>query len=148
MITVKKFSSLITKSSKSFSQSDLAHMAVISGISQAVSAIKLTMIEHNLDIPEIDTLIDRLIATPNYQALHNNLLTNWINDNNFYYTINFSNEVAEIGDLHLGSKLIGDVNFLSCINDHLPKHIHKAFLTLCITKKFKQQINDIFIDFD
>jgi hypothetical protein len=148
ILNVKKFSSLITKSSNSFSQSDVVHMTVISGMIQAISAIKLTMIDHNLDIPNVDLLINTLIATPNYQALHNNLLTNWTVNNNFYYTINFSNEVDEIGDLFLGSRLVGDANFLSYINGHLPQHTQKAFLTLGITKKFKQQINDIFVDFD
>lgn len=144
----KKFSSLITRKSNSFDQSDIVHMNVTSGLFQAICAIKLTMIDHGIDIPDVAAMVNSMIGTPGYQRLYNNLLTNWTVDNNFYYTINFGGTQEEGGDLELGSRMIEDPEFVSCVKDYLPQHIQKSFLKLGVTKKFRQQMSDIFVDFD
>jgi hypothetical protein len=142
------FASLITKKSKSFSHADLVHMSIISGLYQAMTIIKLAIIEHTQYELDIDKIIDTLIETSNYQALYNNLLTNWTTDNNFYYTIDFSGNPAKIGDVSFSSKLVENKEFLKYIKDFLPQYLHGQYAKLIVFRTFEKLNKEIMRDFD
>jgi hypothetical protein len=142
------FSSLITKKSNSFSQADIVHMSIISGLYQAMTIIKLAMIEHTKYELDIDTIIDQLVETPEYQMLYNNLLTNWVDNNNFYYTIDFGNNPGNVGDVEFSKNLIYSKEFMKCVINYLPQHLRGQYAKLIVSDTFKTLNNEIIMDFD
>jgi hypothetical protein len=148
MLGDKKYLSLIAKKSTSFDQADLVHMNIVSGMYQAVTAIKLIMDEHNLSGLNIKQVTTQLIQSEKYQNLYNNLFYNWTVDNNFFFTINFNNEPGIITDLNLGIMLAKDLHFAHYLKNFLPAEIRLPFAKLVVSKAFEKSIQEFIKDFD
>jgi len=139
---------LIAKRSSSFDQSDLVHMNITAGIYQAVTAIKLVMIEHNLPGLDVKQVATHLTQSDRYQNLYNNLYNNWTVDNNFFFTINFNNEPEIVADLVLGYRLARDFHFATYVKKFLPSEIQKPFAKLIISHAFEKSMQEVITDFD
>jgi len=144
----KQYLSLIAKRSSSFDQSDLVHMNIVSGMYQAVTAIKLVMAENNLHGLNVREVATQLIQSEKYQNLYNNLYNNWTVDNNFFFTINFNNEPEIVPDLILGYRLARDFNFAIYVKNFLPKEMQKNFAKLVMSNAFENSMQQVTTDFD
>jgi hypothetical protein len=142
------YSSKIPKKSSSFDQQDLVQMNLLSAIYLALSAINFVLREKNSQILDITRIVDEFLTSTHYQTLYNNLYHNWTVENNFYYTVNFSGEPAQIPDLILGLKLTEDVSFLKYISTFLLIDDRRAFLKMAVNSEFQKMIHEIQSDVD
>ena len=106
-----KYQSNIPKNSSSFDQKDIVQMTILSAFYWTIVAINSILYENNQPALNISTVIDRLLKSENYSRLYHNLYHNWVVDNNFYYTINFSGQPDQIGDTGLRIMLLDDKFF-------------------------------------
>jgi len=123
-------------------------MNIVSGMYQAVTAIKLVMAENNLHGLDVRGVATQLIQSENYQNLYNNLYNNWTVDNNFFFTINFNNEPEIVADLVLGYRLARDFNFAIYVKNFLPKEMQKNFAKLVMSNAFENSMQQVTTDFD
>jgi hypothetical protein len=142
------YSSLIPKKSSSFTQTDIPHMSIISSIYIALASIKLAIKQYESEDFDVETVADGIISSPNYSMLHENLLRNWIDNNNFYYTINFDGSPEKIGDTGLFVFLLHNNTFLKMAARGLPAKSRKTFFKLIMDRTIGNFFNKIAEDFD
>jgi tRNA A37 methylthiotransferase MiaB len=136
--TDKYYFSQIPKKSSSFDQSDLVHMNLHTGFFIALAIINLTCIENSVDtIPISSPIIDNFLHSKQYQNLHQNLLTNWTEHNNFFYTINFGEKYQEVSDYQLANSFIHDTTFIKHMVELLPPKQKQQISKLAFESKFK-----------
>ena len=143
-----RYSSLMPKRSSSFSQEDIVHMTIMSSVYIALSAIKLSIIQYELEEFDIEKVVDRIISTPNYSTLYNNLLRNWVDDNNFYYTVNFDGDDERISDTTLFRSLLTTNTFLKMTAVGMPTKLRKTFVKLIMDDTIGRFFHEISEDFD
>ena len=143
-----RYSSLMPKKSRSFTQEDVVHMTIISSVYIALSAIKLSIIQYELEEFDIEKVADSIISTPNYSMLYNNLLRNWVDDNNFYYTVNFDGSDERISDTTLYRSLLATNTFLKMTAVGLPAKLRKTFVKLIMDDTIGSFFHKISEDFD
>jgi hypothetical protein len=97
---------------------------------------------------DIETVAEGIISSSNYLMLHDNLLHNWIDDNNFYYTINFDGSPETIGDTGLFVFFLHDNTFLKMVAGSLPAKPRKTFIRLIMDKTISNFFHKIVEDFD
>lgn len=142
------YSSKIPKKSKSFSQQDLVQMNVLSGIYLALSAINCALQQNHAALLDITEIVDDFLHSSYYQMLCNNLYRNWTENNNFYYTLNFSGQPELIPDLGMGSSLVHNTSFLQYISTFLLAKDRRAFLKIAVNSEFQRMIYEIHSDVD
>ena len=143
-----RYSSLMPKKSRSFTQEDVVRMTIISSVYIALSAIKLSIIQYELEEFDIEKVADSIISTPNYSMLYNNLLRNWVDDNNFYYTVNFDGSDERISDTTLYRSLLATNTFLKMTAVGLPAKLRKTFVKLIMDDTIGSFFHKISEDFD
>jgi len=143
-----RYSSLMPKKSRSFTQEDVVRMTIISSVYIALSAIKLSIIQYELEEFDIEKVADSIISTPNYSMLYNNLLRNWVDDNNFYYTVNFDGSDERISDTTLYRSLLATNTFLKMTAVGLPAKSRKTFVKLIMDDTIGSFFHKISEDFD
>lgn len=144
----KIYSSLITKKSSSFDQSDMVHMNLLSSVYFVLAAINIALTEFNLERINISTIVDDYVTTDNYQNLYNNLYHNWTVDNNFYFTIDYSGDKCQIEDPHHMSWISHRQDFLKYVISLLPVGQRSKIAKLIITQKFRDFFEDVIYDID
>jgi hypothetical protein len=142
------YSSLIPKKSSSFTQPDIAHMCIISSLYIALASIKLAIMQYDFEDFDIETVAEGIISSPNYLMLHDNLLQNWIEDNNFYYTINFDGSPEKIADTTLFVYLLVNNTFLKMVAGSLPAKSRKTLIKLIMDQTISGFFLKIAEDFD
>lgn len=147
-ILKEKYYSLIPKKSSSFDQCDIVKMNLLSAIYLSVTIINLALAENKLQVLNIATVVDNFLKTNNYQNLYNNLYHNWLVENNFYYTINFSGHSEEIPDLSLGLKLFQDTAFIKYVTTLMTPEQQRKFSKWSITSEFAKFVDKITSDID
>jgi hypothetical protein len=80
--------------------------------------------------------------------LFDNLYHNWTQDNNFYYTQDFSGVPSITADIYLYQRLLGDENFLIWLGKTMSKDVPKEYWRLVKMKKFAAMANTINMDVD
>jgi hypothetical protein len=143
-----RYSSLMPKKSRSFTQEDVVHMTIISSVYIALSAIKLSIIQYELEEFDVEKVADSIISTPNYSMLYNNLLRNWVDNNNFYYTVNFDGSDERISDTTLYRSLLATNTFLKMTAVGLPAKLRKTFIKLIMDDTIGSFFYKISEDFD
>ena len=134
------------KKSSSFDQQDIVEMTILSAFYWALVAINSTLYENNQPGLNISNVIDRLVKSENYSMLYNNLYHNWVVDNNFYYTVNFSGQPDQIGDSSLRIVLLDDKFFYQYLVKHAFDNEHHAasrrkFSQMYLQSIFKKSIS-------
>jgi hypothetical protein len=143
-----RYASLIPRKSSSFAQEDIVHMTIISSIYIALVSIKLAILQYDLEEFDIEKVADDIINSPNYSILYNNLLHNWVDDNNFYYTKNFDGSSDTIPDTSLYRFLLINNEFLKKTAVGLPAKSRKTFIKLIMDRTIGNFFNKIAEDFD
>ena len=143
-----RYSSLIPKKSSSCTQEDIVHMNIISSVYIALASIKLAIMQYDFEEFDIEKVADNIISGPNYSMLYNNLLSNWINDNNFYYTIDFDGSTKTIPEVNLFRFLLINTAFLKMTAVGLPTKSRKTFIKLVMDQTISSFFNKIAEDFD
>jgi hypothetical protein len=105
------YSTKITKSCFSFSQHDLVTMNLLTGIYQAVTKFNIFAQHHALARFDVEKIVDGFLVSPQYQRYHENLYSNWTNDNNFFYTTSFGGRPSAIADEDFGNQIALDRDF-------------------------------------
>jgi hypothetical protein len=105
------YSTKITKSCFSFSQHDLVTMNLLTGIYQAVTKFNIFAQHHELARFDVEKIVDDFLVSPQYRRYNENFYSNWINDNNFFYTISFGGRSDAIADEDLGNQIALDRDF-------------------------------------
>jgi hypothetical protein len=77
---------IVPKRCISFSQSDLVEMIILSEMSEVISLINLTMIQHFGSRIDTEFILNKLLSSEGYYILRNNLYKNWTNEQKFYLT--------------------------------------------------------------
>ena len=140
--------SKIPKKSKSFSQQNLVQMNVLSAIYLALSLINFALQENHAPMLNIFNIVDEFLQSTHYKNLYNNLYLNWTANNNFYYTVNFSGQSAEIADLTMGMELVRNISFLKYVSTFLSVKEQREFLRLAAKTEFQKMMNEIHSDVD
>ena len=140
--------SKIPKKSKSFSQQNLVQMNVLSAIYLALSLINFALQENHAPMLNIFNIVDDFLQSTHYKNLYNNLYLNWTANNNFYYTVNFSGQSAEIADLTMGMELVRNISFLKYVSTFLSVKEQREFLRLAAKTEFQKMMNEIHSDVD
>jgi len=140
--------SKIPKKSKSFSQQNLVQMNVLSAIYQALSLINFALQENHTPILNISEIVDDFLSSTHYTSLYNNLYLNWTANNNFYYTVNFSGQYAEISDLAMGAQLVRNISFIKYVSLFLCEKDQRDLLRLATKTEFQKLMYQIFSDVD
>jgi hypothetical protein len=143
----KPYQSQIPKKSSSFDQVDIVQMNVLSMIYSAIAVLNVALTEHNIPIFDVELVVDDFLKTNECQQLFNNLYSNWINDSNFYYTINFSGNPQLIEDVTI-SDLLDDNKFLFYLTKFLPEDAKKTFTRFVVSKDLKNSLLEILSDTD
>jgi hypothetical protein len=105
------------------------------------AAIKLNIGLTQVNVGElfpIETIVDDFLQTSQYQDLYDNLYNNWIIDNNYFYSINFSGQEEYCPDENLGNHLLSDQGFISYVARFLSPESRLQFLN----PEKQQQIQD------
>jgi tRNA A37 methylthiotransferase MiaB len=140
--------SKIPKKSKSFSQQNLVQMNVLSAIYLALSLINFALQENHAPMLNVFNIVDEFLQSTHYKNLYNNLYLNWTANNNFYYTVNFSGQSAEIADLTMGMELVRNISFLKYVSTFLSVKEQREFLRLAAKTEFQKMMNEIHSDID
>jgi hypothetical protein len=143
-----RYASLIPRKSSSFAQEDIVHMTIISSVYIALASIKLAILQYELEDFDIEKVADSIISTPNYSMLYNNLLHNWVDDNNFYYTVNFDGDDETISDTTLFRSLLTTNTFLKMTAIGMPAKLRKTFVKLIMDDTIGKFFDKISEDFD
>jgi tRNA A37 methylthiotransferase MiaB len=148
-LTVDKitYQSNIPKKSSSFDQADIVQMNVLSMIYSSISVLNVALTEHNMPIFDVELIVEDFLKTEECQRLYNNLYSNWIKDNNFYYTINFSGTPQLIEDITIRD-LLDDNKFLFYLTKFLSADAKKTFTRFAISQDLKHSLIEILSDTD
>lgn len=142
------YSSKIPKRSNSFDQKDLVQMNLLSAVYLALSAINFALEENHAKKLHIPLVVDDFLGSQHYQTLFDNLYQNWTQQNNFYYTVDFSGRTAQIPDLTLGLTLAKDPAFLRYLSRFFDTADKRSFLRLAVRAEFQKMILEIHSDVD
>ena len=123
-------------------------MNVLSAIYQALSLINFALQENHAPILNISEIVDDFLHSTHYTSLYNNLYLNWTTNNNFYYTVNFSGQYAEISDLALGAQLVRNISFIKYVSLFLCEKDQRELLRLAAKTEFQKLMDQIFSDVD
>ena len=137
------YSSIIPKKSSSFNESDLCEMHTLANIYTALGNINIGLRANAIPLVDITETIKIILASDCYKKFYNNLHHNWINDNNFFWTVNFDGNIVPEP-----MELLKDKTFLKFVGNTLPVHFRKDFVKCVISKKFKCLIGSILEDHD
>ena len=140
--------SKIPKKSKFFSQQNIVQMTVLSAIYQALSLVNFALQENHAPILNISKIVHDFTHSTRCTSLYNNLYLNWTANNNFYYTVNFSGQHAEISDSTMGAQLVRDVAFLKYISTFLLIDDRREFLKMAVKSEFQKIAYEIHLDSD
>jgi len=140
----------IPKKCISFDQQDLAKMTVLSGFYNALSVIKFIMIRHTGMHIDIEPVIDNLLTSNGYRILCDNLYTNWINEQNFYFTQDFLGNptIRSCEPMSFGGWLTVNDSFILYVLKLLPKESAKKLFQLTVKDNFKQVANELCNEID
>ena len=140
----------IPKKCISFDQQDLAKMTVLSGFYNALSVIKFIMIRHTGMHIDIEPVIDNLLTSDGYRILCDNLYTNWINKQNFYFTQDFLGNptIRSCEPMSFGGWLTVNDSFILYVLKLLPKESAKKLFQLTVKDNFKQVANELCNEID
>jgi len=123
-------------------------MNVLSAIYLALSLINFALQENHAPMLNIFNIVDEFLQSTHYKNLYNNLYLNWTANNNFYYTVNFSGQSAEIADLTMGMELVRNISFLKYVSTFLSVKEQREFLRLAAKTEFQKMMNEIHSDVD
>ena len=137
---IQSYSTNITKSCFSFSQHDLVTMNLLTGIYQAVTKFNLYARRHGLAQFDSEKIVDGFLASPQYQRYHENFYSNWIKNNNFFYTIDFGGRPSAIADEDFGNQLALDRDFHWWIR----KYASSDWIQLLSTADAYRSLSDYF----
>jgi putative methyltransferase len=140
----------IPKKCFSFDQHDLVKMALLSGIYNALSAIKFIVSQQAGEYIDIEPIVDNFLISSYYHTLYNNLYTNWTTEQKFYFTTSFAGNSAVIAceTRTFGSSLAKDNNFIVYIAKLLPQNISKKLSRLALQTNFKNLVDELYHEAD
>jgi hypothetical protein len=140
----------IPKKCFSFDQHDLVKMALLSGIYNALSAIKFIVSQQAGEYIDIEPIVDNFLISSYYHSLYNNLYTNWTTEQKFYFTTSFAGNSAVIAceTRTFGSSLAKDNNFIVYIAKLLPQNISKKLSRLALQTNFKNLVDELYHEAD
>ena len=142
------YSSKIPKKSSSFSQQNLVQMNVLSAIYQSLSLINFALQENHVPILNISKIVHDFTHSTRCTSLYNNLYLNWTINNNFYYTVNFSGQYAEIPDISMGMQLVKDLYFIKYLSTFVSDNQRRKFVKMAVDSTFQNMIHAIYSDAD
>ena len=133
----------IPQSCFSFTQKEFVQMILLSQIYLLTMAIR-SIFEDYKNI-NTELIVDKILATDNYTALADNLYTNWVKNDKFYYTINFNGEdqlipgdsMAEHISHWLWSKDLQKILLSSISSPELQKKMFRFFTSTERMKELK-----------
>ena len=133
------YTSEIPKKCISFDQQQLVEMTVLSGIYSALSSIKFIMTKQTGLNIDIEPIVDDFLTGDHYHSACENLYTNWVTEQKFYFTKNFSGNpvVLSCDPMLYGSTLMSDNNFIMYIAKLLPRDASKKLVQLTLYANFK-----------
>lgn len=137
----RNYSSIIPKKSSSFSELNLCEMHTLASIYTALSNINIGLRAKKLPSVNITETIKTIVASDHYTKFYKNLYHNWVNDNNFFWTVNFDGN-------HHHTTLFLDKSFLKFIMNTLPIYSRKNFIKYVLSDEFKNLIDSIYLDLD
>jgi hypothetical protein len=140
----------IPKKCISFDQKDLVKMTVLSGFYNALSVIKFIMIRQTGLHIDIEPVIDNLLTSDGYRILCDNLYTNWINEQNFYFTQDFLGNatIRSCEPMSFGGWLTINDSFILYVAKLLPRESAKKLFQLTVKDNFKQVANELCNEID
>jgi tRNA A37 methylthiotransferase MiaB len=144
----KPYQSLLPTQSVFFNQADIVRMNLLNAIYIALITVNITAAEANMAPIDVESSVDKFLQLPQYQNLFDNLYHNWTQDNNFYYTQDFSGVPSITADIYLYQRLLGDENFLIWLGKTMSKDVPKEYWRLVKMKKFAAMANTINMDVD
>ena len=144
----RKWRSLIPKRSVFFDAEHMVEMNLLSAIYSAMSLINFAMIDNQFDTFDVATVVDDFLSSANYKSLHGNLLNNWIQHSNYYYTVGYDGEPALVDDVSIGWHILNHAKFAKNLLRFLPAHKHKDFIRLFANEKIKKYTFDVLSDVD
>ena len=109
------FRGLFTESCISFSREDFVEMTILSHFYTAMSIVKMQWHEQI----DCEKVVDYFLTTEIYRKLKNNLYNNWVNNDKFYYTINFDEKESDTSACYIsgaGSKWAGNIQLIRMIS--------------------------------
>jgi radical SAM superfamily enzyme YgiQ (UPF0313 family) len=135
----QRYLCLIPKSCNSFGRDELISMNLFNAIYYAAIKLNIGLTQVNVgELFPIETIVDDFLQTSQYQDLYDNLYNNWIIDNNYFYSINFSGQEEYCPDENLGNHLLSDQGFISYVARFLSPESRLQFLN----PEKQQQIQD------
>jgi hypothetical protein len=99
---------------------------------------------------DIEPIIDNLLNSSGYSILCNNLYTNWINEQKFYFTQDFlGNPILKSCEpMSFGGSLTVDDRFILQVLKVLPRDVSKKLFQLTVKSDFKQIANELCNEID
>lgn len=143
-IFTKSYLCLMPKSSSSFTQEDLIYMNLLGGIYFALIKLSILIKPFKWESVPIELIVDNFLQSLPFTSLYNNLQKNWFEDNNFFYTENFSKQPTLIPDENLGNALLRDNNFWFWVTDFFPDRQKKIIQNPKVLEKLKTTANNAF----
>ena len=116
-------------------------MHTLASIYTALSNINIGLRAKKLPSVNITETIKTIVASDHYTKFYKNLYHNWVNDNNFFWTVNFDGN-------HHHTTLFLDKSFLKFIMNTLPIYSRKNFIKYVLSDEFKNLIDSIYLDLD
>lgn len=142
----QSFLSLVPIHSSSFDQADIARMQVLGDIYTALTSINIAMQHHGVSQFDIIEIADKVLQSQQCENLYNNLYNNWVENNNFFYTTDFSQVQKNITEM--GHFLPKNRQFLNYVAQLLPKHQQANFFKISLGTSFLQMVTDHGEDID
>jgi tRNA A37 methylthiotransferase MiaB len=140
----------IPKKCISFDQKDLVKMTVLSAFYNALSIMKFIMLRQTGLHIDIEPVIDNLLTSDGYRILCDNLYTNWINEQNFYFTQDFlgNSTIRSCEPMSFGGWLATNDSFILYVAKLLPREFTKKLFQLTVKDNFKQVANELCNEID
>ena len=138
--------SLVPINSSSFNQSDIARMQVLGDIYTALTSINIAMQHHGLSQFDVVRVADMVLQSQQCENLYENLYNNWIEHNNFFYTIDFAQMQKNLTEM--GHCLAKNMHFLKYVAQLLPKNQQANFFKISLSTSFLQMVTDHGEDID
>jgi hypothetical protein len=136
------------KQSVFFDQSDIVRMNLLNAVYIALVTVNITAAETGMAPIDVESAVDKFLQLPQYQNLFDNLYNNWTQDNNFYYTQDFSGSSPIRADINLYHHLLVDLNFLIWLGKSMEKNAPKEYWRLVTMGKFAVMAETINMDVD
>lgn len=98
----------------SFTKADFVEMTILSHLYTAITIVKDQWYEDF----DCEIFVDYFLKSPNYQAIKNNLWTNWNDNDGYYYTIDFSGRPKNLSACFMHSVAAVwamDINFVTML---------------------------------